>query len=191
MTDELQPELRWAPIEPKPRNRGRLWLIVSLSVLALLVVGVLLFFLLPRGETPTPGASASPSATSTPMPSVSAAPVPTAPVETAPPAEDSTLPEFRARVGVWLDSALVGLDIISEENGSGVAPVLDTMDADAQRLAEALPPSSIADQWNTSSADYASRLSELRSAVSSGSGVDGAVDAARAAAHALRDVAGL
>ena len=32
MTDDQQPELRWAPLPPKPRNRGRIWLIVGLVV---------------------------------------------------------------------------------------------------------------------------------------------------------------
>ena len=32
MTDEPQPELRWAPLEPAPSNRGRVWLIVGLGV---------------------------------------------------------------------------------------------------------------------------------------------------------------
>ena len=74
MTDEPQPDLRWAPLEPKPRNRGRVWLIVGLVVAALVIVGVLLFFLLPRGESPTPGASGSPSPTASPSASPSMSP---------------------------------------------------------------------------------------------------------------------
>lgn len=192
MTDEPQPELRWAPIEPKPRNRGRVWLIVGLSVLALLVVAALLFFLLPRGGSPAPGASASPTATTTPTPSAvpSASPDPTAPVDTPPPVEDPSLPAFRDRVGVWLESALVGLDIVSEGDGD-VNSVLDTMQGDAQRLSEALPPSSIAEDWNTTTSEYSSRLSALRSAVSSGSNVGQAVDAARVSVDQLRSLAGL
>ena len=194
MTDEPQPELRWAPIEPKPRNRGRVWLIVGLSVLALLVVAALLFFLLPRGGSPVPGASASPTATTTPTPTPSAvpsaSPVPTAPVDTPPPVEDPSLPAFRDRVGVWLESALVGLDIVSEGDGD-VNSVLDTMQGDAQRLSEALPPSSIAEDWNTTTSEYSSRLSALRSAVSSGSNVGQAVDAARVSVDQLRSLAGL
>lgn len=194
MTDEPQPELRWAPIEPKPRNRGRVWLIVGLSVLALLVVAALLFFLLPRGGSPAPGASASPTATTTPTPTPSAVPSaspdPTAPVDTPPPVEDPSLPAFRDRVGVWLESALVGLDIVSEGDGD-VNSVLDTMQGDAQRLSEALPPSSIAEDWNTTTSEYSSRLSALRSAVSSGSNVGQAVDAARVSVDQLRSLAGL
>ncbi|WP_282846501.1 hypothetical protein [Microbacterium oxydans] len=194
MTDEPQPELRWAPIEPKPRNRGRVWLIVGLSVLALLVVAALLFFLLPRGGSPVPGASASPTATTTPTqtPSAvpSASPVPTAPVDTPPPVEDPSLPAFRDRVGVWLESALVGLDIVSEGDGD-VSSVLDTMQGDAQRLSEALPPSSITEDWNTTTSEYSSRLNALRSAVSSGSNVGQAVDAARVSVDQLRSLAGL
>ncbi|WP_061015097.1 hypothetical protein [Microbacterium sp. CCH5-D1] len=193
MTDEPQPELRWAPIEPKPRNRGRVWLIVGLSVLALLVVAALLFFLLPRGGSPAPG-SASPTATTTPTPTPSAVPSaspdPTAPVDTPPPVEDPSLPAFRDRVGVWLESALVGLDIVSEGDGD-VNSVLDTMQGDAQRLSEALPPSSIAEDWNTTTSEYSSRLSALRSAVSSGSNVGQAVDAARVSVDQLRSLAGL
>ncbi|NJI30007.1 hypothetical protein HBI98_22895, partial [Aeromonas veronii] len=71
MTDDPQPELRWAPMDPPPRNRGRVWLIVGLVVAALVVVGVLLFFLLPRdGATdPESSASPSPSASTSPSPS--------------------------------------------------------------------------------------------------------------------------
>jgi hypothetical protein len=193
MTDEPQPELRWAPLEPKPRNRGRVWLIIGLSVLALLVVAALLFFLLPRDGTPAPDASTSPTATTTPTqtPSAlpSASPDPTAPVDTPPPVEDPSLPAFRDRVGVWLESAPVGLDIVSEGEGD-LESVLNAMQEDAQRLAESLPPSSIAQEWSTTTSEYLSRLDSLRSAVTSGSGVDGAVDAARTTANDLRRIAG-
>lgn len=196
MTDEPQPELRWAPIEPKPRTRGRVWLIVGLSVLALLVVAALLFFLLPRGGSPMPGASASPTATTAPTPTQtpsalpSASPDPTAPVDTPPPVEDPSLPAFRDRVGVWLEAAPVGLDIVSEGDGD-LEPVLNAMQEDAQRLSEALPPSSIAEDWSTTTSEYSSRLNALRSAVSSGSNVGQAVDAARVSVDQLRSLAGL
>jgi hypothetical protein len=195
MTDEPQPELRWAPIEPKPRNHGRVWLIIGLSVLALLVVAALLFFLLPRGGTPAPDASTSPTATTTPTPTQtpsalpSVSPDPTTPVDTPPPVQDPSLPAFRDRVGVWLESALVGLDIVSEGDGD-LESVLNTMQGDAQRLTEALPPSSIAEDWDSTTREYSSRLSALRSAVTSGSNVGQAVDAARVSVDELRSLAG-
>lgn len=104
--------------------------------------------------------------------------------------EDPSLPAFRDRVGVWLESAPVGLDIVSEGEGD-LESVLNAMQEDAQRLAESLPPSSIAQEWSTTTSEYLSRLDSLRSAVSSGSNISQAVDAARVSVDALRSLAGL
>jgi hypothetical protein len=57
---EQTPELRWAPIEPKPKSKGRIWLIVGLVIAGLVIIGALLFFLLPRDGAPAPGTSVSP-----------------------------------------------------------------------------------------------------------------------------------
>lgn len=205
MTDEPQPDLRWAPLEPKPRNRGRIWLIVGLVVAALVIVGVLLFFLLPRGESPTPGASGSPSPSASPSasPSVSpssaptqtevppptAAPEPTTPITTPPPAADPSVDAFRGQVQGWLDDALTGLQIASETGGQDAASVIESLQADAQRLGETAPPASIESAWGAALNDYIQTLSALHSDVASGA--PATVDGARSAVNQLRGIVGL
>ncbi|KQR49544.1 hypothetical protein ASF87_12490 [Microbacterium sp. Leaf161] len=207
MTDEPQPDLRWAPLEPKPRNRGRVWLIVGLVVAALVIVGVLLFFLLPRGESPTPGASGSPSPSASPsaspsmspsasptpiqteIPQPTAAPEPTTPITTPPPAADPSVDAFRGQVRGWLDDALTGLQIVSETSGQDATAVIANLQADAQRLGETAPPSSIESAWGAAVNDYNQTLSALRSDAAAGTPTD--VDSARSAANALRDIVGL
>ncbi|WP_311257703.1 hypothetical protein [Microbacterium sp. WCS2018Hpa-9] len=208
MTDEPQPDLRWAPLEPKPSNRGRVWLIVGLVIAALVIVGVLLFFLLPRAESPAPGASGSPSpsaspsvspsTTQTPAPSPTQtdAPQPTAeptmtPITTPPPVADPSLDAFRAQVQGWLDDAPTGLEIVSETSGQEALSVLETLQSDAQRLAETAAPASIASSWSAGVSSYSQKLTELRSAVNSGASTEGAVAAARASADELRALVGL
>lgn len=194
--DEQQPEVRWAPLPPQPKKTGRVWLIVGLSVAALAIVGALLFFLLPRdgAPVPTPRPSSTPTETptptSTPTPSATPAPEPT-PITTPPPAADPTIEVFRERVSGWLNDAPRGLDIIAGASGQDALPVLDTLQQDAQRLSDAQPPSSIEPAWRDGVAAYADRLAELRSAITSGSGVSGAVDAARSSAQSLRTLVGL
>lgn len=198
---EQPPELRWAPNEPKPRNRRRLWLIVGLVVAALVIAGVLLFLLFPRGGSPEPSASASPtsSATATSTPTTPATPsaepeptaVPTAPVVTPPPVVDPSVEAFRDQVAPRLNDALRGLDIVAESSGQDALSVVDTLRADVQQLSETPPPSSIQAQWRESLSAYSERLAELRSAVSGGSGTAAAVDAARSAAQNVRSVVGL
>ena len=191
---EQQPDVQWAPIPPKPKNRGRVWLIVGLAVAALIIVAVLLFWLIPRGGgqpigTPTPTASSSATQIPTPIPSSS--PDPTAPAETPPPVPDPTIETFRAQVAPWLDDALTGLDIVSDAGGPDALGVLDTLQGDAQRLSDAQPPSSIDQQWRDGVSAYAQRLVELRSAVSAGSATGDAVEAARSEALELRTLVGL
>lgn len=206
MTDEPQPDLRWAPLEPKPRNRGRVWLIVGLVVAALVIVGVLLFFLLPRGESPTPGASGSPSpsaspsassspstspsptATQTEVPPPTAAPEPSTPVTTPPPVADPSVDAFRGQVRGWLDDALTGLQIASETSGQDATAVIESLQADAQRLGEIAPPGSIESAWGAAVDDYNQKLSALRSEATAGTP---SVDSARAAVNELRAVVGL
>lgn len=194
MTDEPQPELRWAPLEPKPKNRGRIWLILGLIVAALVIVGVVLFFLLPRGGTPEPTASpsASPTESTTATPSAEPEPDPSmTPVTTPPAPADPTVDAFRGQVQGYLDDALTGLDIVSKSSGQDAVAVVDSLQADAQRLSGSAPPSSIESEWNAALGDYAGRLAELRSAADSGSGVAAAIDAARTSAEALRETVGL
>ncbi len=192
---EQPPELRWAPNEPKPRNRGRLWLIVGLVVAALVIAGVLLFLLFPRGGSPEPTASASPTRSATTAPATpatpSAEPEPTAPVDTPPPVVDPTVEAFRDQVTPWLDDAMRGLDIVSESSSQESLPVIDTLREDAQRLSDSPPPASIDPQWREGVSAYAQGLAELRSAASAGSGTEAALDAARAAALDLRSIVGL
>lgn len=207
MTDEPQPDLRWAPLEPKPRNRGRVWLIVGLVVAALVIVGVLLFFLLPRGESPAPGASGSPSPSASPSVSPSAspsstptptqtevppptvAPVPTTPVTAPPPAPDPSVDAFRGQVQGWLDDALTGLQIASGTSGQDATSVIESLQADAQRLAETAPPGSIESAWVAAVNDYIQTLSALHSDVAAGASAT--VDSARSAVNELRGIVGL
>lgn len=201
--DEPQPELRWAPLPAAPKRTGRIWLIVGLAVAALAIVGLLLFFLLPRDSGPTPGESASPSPTASPSetptptptatptaPTPSTSPEPT-PITTAPPVGDPTLDVFRDKVSGWLTSADRGLDIIAGASGQDALPVVDSLQQDAQRLGDALPPSSIQEAWHSGVETYTQRLAALRAAIENGSGVAGAVDGARASAGRLQDIVGL
>lgn len=189
---EQTPELRWAPIEPKPKNKGRVWLIVGLVIVALAIIGALLFFLLPRGESPAPGASETPSATSSPNPSSSASPEPSiTPIDTPPPATDPTIETFRAQVGGWLADAGQGLDIVAGSGGQDALSVIDTLQEDAQRLSDAQPPSSLAQQWRDGVSAYVQKLTELRTAVAADSGAPAAIDAARSAAANLNALVGL
>lgn len=214
MTDEQQPELRWAPLPPKPSNRGRIWLIVGLTVAALVVAAVLLVFLLPRGGAPAPDATGTaspspsttasptgtPTATPTPTPSPSetatVAPTPTpdptmTPITTPPPPADPSVGVFRDTVQGWLDDALTGLDIVGETSGQEAVDVVDTLQNDAQRLSEAAPPASIESDWHAAVATYAQALSDLRSAVAAGGDSSGAASSALSAADGVRSLVGL
>ncbi|OIJ33277.1 hypothetical protein [Microbacterium sp. LCT-H2] len=194
--DEPQPEVRWAPLPPAPKRTGRVWLIVGLSVAALAIVGILLFFLLPRDGGPEPVGSTSPSPTATPSETPTATPTPTTTPEptsitTAPPIGDPTIEVFRDKVSGWLNSADRGLDIVAGASGQDALPVVDSLQEDAQRLGDALPPSSIQDSWRSGVETYAQRLTALRAAVEDGSGASAAIDSARAAAADLRSLVGL
>lgn len=196
---EPQPELRWAPLPPQPKRTGRVWLIIGLVVAVLAIVGALLFFLLPRGDSPTPAASSSPSPTTstgqTPSDSPSTEPQPSEPSEpstaTPPPANDQTIEVFRGKVSGWLNDALRGLDIVAGASGQDALPVVETLQQDAQRLSDVQPPSSMDRQWRDGVSAYAERLDELASAISGGADVGAAADAARAEAQELRSLVGL
>ena len=196
MTEQGQ-EVQWAPIPPKPSNPRRIWLIVGLAIGAIVIVGLLLFFLLPRGEsadpevTASPTPSASPSSTSAPTTEPEPEPEPSTPVTAPPPAADPDIATFRERVGVWLDTAPTGLDIVSETETDEALSVIDTLQADAQRLADSVPPSSIATAWTDGVDAYFETLGELRSAVESGTGVSAAVESTRSAVDDLRGIVDL
>ncbi|GAA1128141.1 hypothetical protein GCM10009651_09390 [Microbacterium natoriense] len=195
MSEEPQPELRWAPIPPKPSRKGRVWLMIGLVVAALLIVGVLLFFLLPRGETPSPGASATssptPSSAETPIPSSSPTSSPSIPPVSTPPTADPTVDAFRQQVGGWLGDAGRGLDIIAQAGGQDALSVIDTLQEDGQRLSDAQAPSSIEQSWRDGVDAYVQKLAALRTAVVSGGATSGAVDDARSAANSLVALVGL
>lgn len=188
MMSEPTPELRWAPIEPKPKNTGRVWLIIGIVVAALAIVGALLFFLLPRGEEPAPGASGSPSPTGTLDPSPTETPTP----QVTPPAPvDPTVDVFREQVGGWLTDAPRGLEIIAGATGDDALAVMDSLEQDARRLSDAQPPSSIAQQWRDGVDAYSKRLAELHAAITDGSDTAASIDAARAAVTDLQTLVGL
>ncbi|KNY07429.1 hypothetical protein [Microbacterium sp. GCS4] len=196
MSDEQQPDVRWAPMEPKPRNRGRVWLIVGLVVAALVIVGVVLFFLLPRGDESAPGATATPkpsaTATSTPTAEPTDSAEPTTPPVTAPPEPvDPTIEAFRGQVEAWLSDGARGLDIVASSTGQDALSAVTILQEDAQRLGGALPPSSIADQWRTAAEQYTQKLVDVRNAVSAPSDTTVSIAAAREALTELSALVGL
>lgn len=197
---EQQPELTWAPIPSRPSRRGRSWLIAGLVLAGLVIAAVLLFFLLPRGESPepvaseTPSPSASSTGTATPTPTPSASETPTSeptPITTAPPVVDPSVDAFRDQVRPWLDDAVTGLDIVSDSSGQDALAVVETLQQDAQRLSDSQPPSSIDPQWREAVSGYSARLGELRSAISSGSDAGSEIEKTRTSLESLRAVVGL
>jgi len=185
---EQTPELRWAPIEPKPKSKGRIWLIVGLVIAGLVIIGALLFFLLPRDGAPAPGTSGSPRPTGTASSSPSQEPTP----QVTPPAPvDPTADAFREQVSGWLSDAPRGLDIVTEANPDDALAVVDSLEQDARRLSDAQPPSSIEQKWRDGVTAYSQRLSELRAAILAESETADAVDAARTAVQELQDLVGL
>lgn len=176
--EEQQPELRWAPLPPKPKKTGKVWLIIGASVAALAVIGALVFFFFLRGDAAnpeaTPEASASPSA-----------------VATAPAIPEPTMEEFRGQVSDLLNDASVGLDLVASASGQEALSIVDTLQLDSQRLSDAQPPTSIAQEWRDGVSDYAETLTELSSAVSSDTDVPDAVEEAKAAVQVLQGLVGL
>lgn len=193
---EQQPDVRWAPIPPRPSRRGRNWLIAGLVIAGLVIAAVLLFFLLPREGSPEPGASGTPSPSASPTGAATLEPTPSAtpttdPVVTPPPAPDPSVETFRGQVSGWLGDASRGLDIVANNPGQDALPVLDTLQEDAQRLSDAPAPSSVSTEWFDAVSAYSQRLGELRTAVSSGSDSTAAVEAARMAVQDLNAIVGL
>ncbi|SEB95395.1 hypothetical protein [Microbacterium hydrocarbonoxydans] len=192
MTDEQQPDLRWAPLPPKPSNRGRIWLIVGIVIAVLAIVGVLLFLFLPRGAAPEPVASPTASAT----PSASPTPTQTAeptepPVQTeAPPVVDPSVEAFRTQVAPRLQDAATGLDLVANATGQDAVSIVDQLQFDLQSLADTPAPSSIRTQWDDGLSSYSQQLTDLRSALSAGSSTTAALDGARTALKNLDDLVG-
>lgn len=192
MSDEQQPRAEWIFPEKKKSNKGRIWLIIGLSVLAVTLVAALLFFFLPRGgeATPSPTPSATKTQTPTPTPTLTATPT-TGPITTPPPVPDPDMPTFVGQVQPWLDDASTGLTMVASMSGQEAAQVVDTLQGDAERLSGAVAPSSISSTWYPAVGEYASRLGELRSALESGSDPQNALDAATSALQHVRMLVGL
>jgi cytoskeletal protein RodZ len=184
MTDEQQPELRWAPVEPRPRNRGRVWLIIGLIVAAIVIVGVLLFFLIPRSEQPappesSPSSSPSPSAGTTTSPSASPSEDPT-PVETVP-----ALNEAAQQIDDRLVNALSDLDYVSGASRDSAASVLAELQDGAQRISDSLPGAGVTDGYDAVSA-YSRALKAASDTIASGGDPQSDLNAAARAIEDLR-----
>jgi hypothetical protein len=192
MSDAEQPRAEWVFIEQKKSNKGRIWLIIGLSVLVVAIVGALLFFLLPRGgaPVPTPSPSASESATVTPSTAPSATPEPSEPPATQPPAPDPDNDEFTAQVKPRLDDAVRGLQLVRDNVDLG-AQIVDSLQNDAAALSDTPAPSSIASDWSDAVSEYASQLDELRAAYDNGSDPQESLTTAETALTNLRSLAGL
>lgn len=196
MSESSQPDLQWGPLEQKPRGRGRLWLIVGLSVVGIIAAGLLLFFLLPRDEVPTPDGSPTPSTSATPTPTPTPTPTATAtpepPVQTeAPPVPDPSVETFRAQVGPRLQDAARGLDLVRSAQGQDALPIVDTLQQDLQNVADTPPPSSVATDWEGALQAYSADLTALRSAIETDGDRADAVDSAARSLGALGDLIGL
>lgn len=99
---------------------------------------------------------------------------------------DPSLPAFRAQVQGWLDDSLTGLDIVSETSGQDAVSVVDSLQADAQRLAESAAPASIEAGWNDGVGAYQQALTDLRSSAAGGAPASDVLTRARQAAEDLR-----
>lgn len=201
---EPQPEYVWAFPDEKPK-RGRVWLIVALSVVAV-VIAAAVFWLFIRpsfsgaAETPSPTMSASssatpsptppltPTATPAPTPSASSRPTSAPTVPAPPPPAAPGITDFRQNVSPVLGDAQRGLQIAGESDPQEAAQNVGFLQEDAGRLAELIAPSSIAARWNSSLDDYARALQTLRTAYDRGDSADSELSAATRALAALNHV---
>lgn len=200
MSSEQQPELRWAPIPPSPKNHRRVWLIAGLAIVAVMIVALLLWFVLLRGGAPSsePTPRPSSSATTTPTPTPTPTPQPTTeetaeptPQTTAPPVGDPDLATFGGIVKPRLDDATAAFGFLPSLSSADATPVVDQLQQDAERLASSVAPSSISASWSDAVLTYAQRLTTLRSAYEDGSSPNAALDDAAAALADLRALAGV
>lgn len=195
MSDEQQPGPEWIFAQQKQRDKAQIWWIIGFVVFALLIIGALLFFLIPRGAEPGPTPSPSPTRTATPTPTSTPTSPPTAtptdePAPTQPPVPDPDLETFTAQVQPRLDDAVHGLELVTQNLDLG-AQIVDSLQQDATLLSDAVAPSSIADDWYSTVDQYASKLAELRATYDNGSDPQPALDAATAALQKVRAVVGL
>lgn len=199
---QQEPEYVWSFPPEKKRHPGRVWLIVGLSVAAVAIAVVLFLLFLPRTtpspgstDTPTPTPTVSTTPTETPMPTPTATPsgepTSTTPPETPPPPGDPSVPVFRDKVRPVLTDADTGLRMLSGMSGQDAVQVVDQLRQDAERLSDAVAPSSIATDWRTRSAAYLNALSRLQDAYENGTGVDSALATATASEQSLKKLVGL
>lgn len=201
---EPQPEYVWAfPPDERP-NRRRLWLIVGLAVAAVAIAAALFFLFFRPGSpvaepTPSPSSSptSSPTATSSPTPTATASPTPAASASAEPTAApeppapvDPDLETFRGKVGPILSDADRGLSIAAESDSVEAAQTIDLLVQDAGRLADSVPPDSIAGRWFSAVDAYAGNLQALRSAYERGESGDRESDAARDALDRVNELIG-
>jgi hypothetical protein len=197
MSDTPQPELRWAPIPPKPKNRARIWIIIGSVILAVAIVAALLWFFLLRGNTPggspTPDPSSSQTASPTPSnePSPGASETPSQDPGTPPVIPAPELDAFVTQVQPRLDDGIRGLDMLAQLSGQDAVGVVDQLQQDAQRLAETTPPEAITDRWYSELAEYAGALDSLRAAAEEDEPLADAASIARAQLQDVRSLVGL
>jgi cytoskeletal protein RodZ len=196
---DQQPRAEWIfPEQPKKRA-GRVWLIIGIVVAALLVIGVVLFFVVPRegtpgtNATPTPtvSATATPSATPSAAPSPSPSGEPSEPITTPPPVPDPDMSVFVGHVQPWLDDATTGLGMVANMSGQDAAQVVDSLQGDADRLSNVVAPSSISSAWYDGVSKYSSSLNELRSTIDNDGDTQAALSGASSSLQALRAMVGL
>jgi len=170
MSDEQQPRAEWIFPEEKKSNKGRVWLIVGVIAGVLVIVGVALFLLVPRDETPNVD--------------------PTKPATVAPAVPVPDIETFTAQVQPRLDDATRGLDLVAENMDVG-AEIVDSLQQDAEVLSGTPAPSSLADQWNAAVTDFARKLSSLRATLDNGSDAQSSLDDSRASLNELRALVGI
>ena len=191
MSDERQSEAVWVFPEKK-RNKVRIWLIIGLSTLALVIVSVVLFFILPRNGAPELSPSPS-SASATPSPTPTSSPLPTPtpePIQTQPPLPNPDVDTFVGQVQPLLDDAVRGLQLVKENMDLG-AQIVDSLQKDAEVLSDTPTPSSISEDWSDAVVQYAAKLRDLRAAYESGSATPESLDASNEALQNVRSVVGL
>ncbi|WP_309065071.1 hypothetical protein [Microbacterium sp.] len=202
MIDEPQPEYVWAFPPERPRNARKVWLIVLLALVAVAIAAGLFWLFVRPGmvadprPTDTATASPDPSPTETASPSPSATPtvtptsLPTAAPTTPPPPADPDLPAFRGKVAPLLRDAETGLSFASDSRGQDGVQLADELIGDAGLMADAVAPSSLADEWSRGVDAYAEALQQLRTAYESGAGPQTAIDRAGAALADLNALIG-
>lgn len=201
-----QPEYVWAFPPERQRHPGRVWVIVLLSILAVAIVGVVLWFTVfaaPKttpsptpsssssasaSPTPSSSASATPEPSETPDPSASPLPTPQETVSEPPAPVDPEVPAFRDQVQPRLGEANTGLDMLGTTSGPDASMLVSDLRADALRLVESPAPSSISSAWQGSVDGYLGALDALDAAISSGSDLTAAINNARGEIAILNDL---